>query len=189
MKIFNMSVDACEDLFNRLIREKEEGLIVNFAEKCWCAHGKIASIREDLCKDLNIPIVSAHYLAGANVIFLNDLTIMEIKKGFSRFGEKTIKLIHDYLRSKGLPVKIDGNDLMLYDTDGKNVYKVGSHGSNFVGDMIENVVHISINMDVELVKNICLKPMVKVPGELGSYGITAEELWKVVIDSLDYEIS
>lgn len=186
MKIIYANVEHGLKESARLVNECEEGIIVNFSDMHWCACGKRAGIREDICEELGIPILKAHYLAGTNVVFPNDLSIMEVKKGYSRFGDKTIKLIRDYLLDKGLPVFINGNDLMLFDITNKESYKVGSYGSNYVGDVIESVVHFSINMDLELVKRICTKPMVKIPGELGSHGVTAEELWKVIFDSLEY---
>ena len=42
----------------------------------------------------------------------------------------------------------------------------------------ESVIHCSIGpMDLDLVREICTKPMAKVPGSLGDYGVTAAELW------------
>ena len=38
------------------------------------------------------------------------------------------------------------------------------------------LVQISINQDLEVIKNVCLKPMVKVPKGLGEYGVTTEEI-------------
>lgn len=185
MNIIYATADKCIMEASRLITEQEEGLIVNFGDKKWCACGKMANIREDVCTELDIPILRANYLAGANVVFPGDLSIMEVKKGHSRFGEKAIKKVCEYLHGKKIPVSLSGNDLMLIDAQNRAVYKVGSYGSNHVGNMTESVFHISINMDLDLVKRICLKPMTKIPGELSSYDITAEELWQVIIKEYD----
>lgn len=172
----------------RLVQEQEEGLLVNFGDNFFCGCGKHANFREDVCKDLAIPVLHANYLGGTIVIFPGDLSIMEVKRGHSLFGEKTIQCLHKYLYSKGLPVCIKGNDLLLYDVDTRMACKVASYGANWVGDMTETGVHVSINMDLELVKRICIKPMIKVPGALSQYGITAQELWQVIFDNLDYTV-
>ena len=69
---------------------------------------------------------------------------------------------------------------MLWDRDTKTALKVGSHGSNWVGELTESVAHFSINMDLNLVGRVCTKPMVKTPGALGKYGVTADVLLEVI---------
>lgn len=165
----------------RLIWEKEEGVIVNFTEKTWCVCGAERTFREEVCEEAGLLLFHAHHLGGSTVVFPGDLSIMEVRKGPSRFGEECLREVCWYLRDKkGLPVCIDGNDLMLWDRDGKTALKVGSHGSNWVGELTESVAHFSINMDVELVGRVCTKPMVKTPGALSKYGVTAQELWEEV---------
>ena len=115
------------------------------------------------------------------MVFPGDLSVMEVRRGPSRFGEECLRAVCRYLgEDKGLPVCIDGNDLMLWDRDAKTALKVGSHGSNWVGELTESVAHFSINMDLNLVGRVCTKPMVKTPGALGKYGVTAQELWEAV---------
>lgn len=168
----------------RLIREGEDGVIVNITEKTWCVCGTEHTFREEVCEEAGILLFHAHHLGGSTVVFPGDLSVMEVRRGSSRFGEECLQAVCRYLRDKkGLPACIDGNDLMLWDNDTKTALKVGSHGSNWVGELTESVVHFSINMDVELVRAICTKPMVKTPGALSKYGVTAEELWEEVAAS------
>ena len=183
-------VDVSEALVetHRLVQDQEEGLLVNFGDNYFCGCGKHSNLREEVCDNLNIPILRANYLGGTIVIFPGDLSIMEVKRGHSTFGAKTIQCLCDYLRSKGLPVFVDNNDLLLSDVDNRVAYKVASYGSNWVGAMTETGIHVSINTDVELIKSICVKPMVKVPGALGQYGITAQELWQAILAILEYDV-
>lgn len=48
-----------------------------------------------------------------------------------------------------------------------------------VGDNLKNVYNtyqISINQDIEAIKHICKKEMIKIPKALSDFGITAEEI-------------
>ena len=181
MNIIYASADECLTEAARLVQEREEGVIVNIGDKLWCACGQFADIREDVCAENGIGILHGHWLGGSNVVFPGDLSIMKVRHGFSRFGEECLLAVCQYLREKkDIPVYIDGNDLMLWDRDTKTALKVGSHGSNWVGELTESVAHFSINMDLNLVGRVCTKPMVKTPGALSKYGVTAEELWAVV---------
>ena len=78
-----------------------------------------------------------------------------------------------YLQSKGLNVKLDNNDILI---DG---YKVGSFAEvNIPPDFRwgNNVILFSMYQDLELVKNICKKPMNKTPKGLTEFGITSHEV-------------
>ena len=181
MNIIYASAEECPGEAERLLLGREEGVIVNIGDKLWCACGQLDGIREDVCEENGIGILRGHWLGGANVVFTGDLSVMEVRKGQSRFGEECLRAVCRYLgEDKGLPVCIDGNDLMLWDRDTKTAMKVGSHGSNWVGELTESVVHFSINMDLSLVNRICAKPMVKTPGALSKYGVTAEELLEII---------
>lgn len=168
----------------RLIREQEEGVVVNFTQKIWCVCGAGNAFREEVCRNQGVMLFHAHHLGGTTIVFPGDLSIMEVRCGHSRFGEDCLKTACLYLRKKGLSVGIAGNDLMLWDRKTKLTLKVGSYGSNWVGGSTESVVHFSVNTDEALIQAICTKPMVKRPGALGKYGVTAGELWEEIEKSL-----
>ena len=66
--------------------------------------------------------------------------------------------------------RCDNNDVLV---DG---YKVASgcetihNGFNYMG------YQISLYQDLETIKNVCNKPMVKIPKALSEYGITTDEM-------------
>ena len=75
-----------------------------------------------------------------------------------------------YLLSRGLNAIRSGNDVLV---DG---YKVGSYMSQNINGVVYTATHISIGMDLDLIKAICVKPMVKTPKGLKDYGFTQEEI-------------
>lgn len=79
----------------------------------------------------------------------------------------------EYLKSFGLNVTTDLNDILI---DG---YKVASSVEIRVGKDLHAVYstyQISINQDMEAIKHICKKEMIKVPKALKDYGFTTEQL-------------
>ena len=78
----------------------------------------------------------------------------------------------DFLRSKGLEPINDGNDILV---DG---FKVCAFSSNYIEEYKWSFSSFTftINIDLDLVRNVCNKPMVKIPKGLSEFGITREEI-------------
>ena len=111
---------------------------------------------------------------------INIADIRPCKYGF--IETKFSKDLCEYLQTRGLNVVLDNNDVLV---DG---YKTAScAGKALEPDFrwIYTCFQISINQDLEAIKNICKKPMVKVPKGLGEYGITTEEMLKWCEDWFD----
>lgn len=85
-----------------------------------------------------------------------------------------------FLERKNLPVSVNGNDILI---DG---YKVYGWASNYYKeyDAIFISCHFTMSVDLDLIKNICTKPMNKIPKGLSDYGITREEIIKFLEDLL-----
>jgi hypothetical protein len=167
------------------IQNREECFIVNFVDDTYIGCGQNSELNEDICKDNNILILRHYYLGGGVINFPGDLGLMEIRKGYSNIGRELLNVVDKYLQSHNLTTLIHGNDLMVLDKEDKVLYKVVSFGSNWIGEYTQTVFHASINTDIELIKKICLKPMKKIPGSLSKYGITGEELWRVILNYLN----
>lgn len=79
----------------------------------------------------------------------------------------------DYLKSFNLNVTTNNNDILI---DG---YKVASCVELRVGEnlhAIYSTYQISINQDLEAIRHICKKEMVKVPKALSDYGFSTEQI-------------
>ena len=122
------------------------------------------------------------------MVFEGDLSLLKLEHtSNSTFGNRMIRIVREYLVSKGIQAKVDKNDLMVFFPRENKWKKCGSwaQGRMKQAEYLQTAVHFSINVDVELIQEICTKPMVKVPGALSSFGITAQELYEVVEASLE----
>lgn len=127
----------------------------------------------DYCEKNNIPCVDIGRRGGTFVVNKGDIGFGYITKGI----DNTIgKFIHskfiEFLKGKGLNVTSNSNDILV---DG---YKVFGWASNYYKDFgaIYITAHFTLSVDLELIKNVCTKPMNKVPKGLSDFGLTREDI-------------
>lgn len=150
-----------------------DSLIVNIPDSIFVEVGKLPSTDIRECKTRNIPVGKAEYIGGSIVTFPGDLNLCLITWGnrFPHFGEDCMEIVTNLLRDAGASVTIDRNDVLA---DGKKVASWGR--GTLISGWVQTVVHFSVNVDVPLIQQICTKEMIKQPGALSEYGLTAEEL-------------
>lgn len=166
----------------RLEREKEEGVVVNIAEKLWAGCAPDNAYHEDIRAKYNIPIFHSAYRAGmVDVVFPGDLCICVVEKTHSNIGDRLFQTAQSYLRERGIPALAGGSDFLLVDTAARQVYKLGSYGVVPTdGGMWETTVHLSIHADRALIEAFRVEPPEMLREGLDKYGVTAEELWEVI---------
>ena len=137
-------------------------------------------IDEQYCKNNNIEIYSSFNAGGTIIMDKGDIDIVILKEKGWDIGKYLGEQILQYLQAKAINVSLEGNDILV---DG--IYKVASYSSINLGDAINPYIytagHISINPNLEMIKCICKKEMVKIPKGLGEYGITTEEMVALVL--------
>lgn len=126
------------------------------------------------CEEHNIPVYLMERSGGTIVCSKGNIGISVITP--VKWGWQTsafLNALADYLKSKNLIVEYTNNDILV---DG---FKVASGAEIRVGDNLKNVYNtyqISINQDIEAIKHICKKEMIKIPKALSDFGITTEEI-------------
>ena len=83
---------------------------------------------------------------------------------------KEIQNLVELILSKNLIPQVDNNDILI------NGYKVASWSAKKLNNNIFIAVVASVNVDLQLIQNICLKPMDKTPKGLSEFGITTAEV-------------
>ncbi len=126
------------------------------------------------CEEHSIPVYLMERSGGTIVCSGGNIgisVITPVKRGWQTSAFMTT--LTEYLQNKGLDAKCAGNDILI------EGFKVASSAEIRVGDDLKNVYstyQISINQDIEAIKHICKKEMVKIPKALSDYGITTEEI-------------
>lgn len=116
-------------------------------------------------------------LGGTIVNFPDDVSVCVTTWGRSTFGANAAKALGKYLADKGISVSYDENDVLA---EGKKVVSWAQAGT--ISGWYQSVLHVSMNMDVQIVKEICTKEMRKIPAALSELGINAEDVINIVLE-------
>lgn len=126
------------------------------------------------CKLHNILHVQQKNITCGCIVMASGSIMLAIKRKISGgefLSDKFSKALCEYLKRKGLnSVRCDNNDIMV------DNYKVASGAEGKIGMWNYMGYQISINQDIETIKNVCFKPMIKIPKGLGEYGITTDDI-------------
>lgn len=171
------SIKTAVETVNASLQSHTDCLVIYIGNSLCVLRGRAAMYDRELCQELNLPVGRSIYTGGVIVCGAGDLSMCLVTQEYSNFGPDASRLLKDFYMTKGLAVSSDRNDILI---DGR---KITSWSRTHYEGMWQNVLHVSINSDVDLIRRICKKPMVKVPGSLKDYGITANDCL-VVIQSL-----
>ena len=169
----------------RLEREKEDGVVVNIAEKLWAGCSPDNAYHEEIRAKYGMPVFHSGYHPGmVDVVFPGDLCVCVVEKVRSNVGDRIFKAVQNYLQANGILAMADGSDFLLADREARQIYKLGSYGIvPTESGMWETTVHISIHADRELIEAFRVEPPEMTREGLDKYSVTAEELWEEVAAS------
>lgn len=132
------------------------------------------------CEDNNIPCFDRQS-AGGTIVHAKDCIGINYIYPHSKFPSfLSVDFLNDlteYFKSKNLNASIDGNDILI---DG---YKVCSGAENNLPPDFKwcNVVMlISMNQNIDLIRNVCQKEMIKIPKALKDFNIEEEEMMSFI---------
>ena len=169
----NSEVEFVENEERFLSSPNEESAIVTLkqTEAIYCDEG---SCNIEWCEKNNIPYARQPQNGGC-IIGVKGNVFMNIKRksiGGECFGDRLTKAFAKYLKDeKNLnSVRCDNNDVLV---DG---FKVASAVETTINGWQYMSFQASLHQDIETIKNVCNKPMVKVPKGLSDYGITTNEI-------------
>ncbi len=150
--------------FDNLVNARNEQVIITNAEDC-------ILVGENSYNEVSgLTAYKTHKFGGCLVNFKEDVCLSEFTDKEIPTGKEWMLKLVNYLQSKGLNAYLDGNDVLV---DG---FKVGSYMRANINGCWNTACHISIGMDVDLIKQVCTKEMYKIPKGLKDYGITQQEI-------------
>lgn len=135
-----------------------------------------SQVDEEICKTLGYEIVESYNNAGTIVSNEGDVLIGHFASPNNDWYNKFVEYFLEWLKNKGLNADFVSNDILV---DG---YKVCGMCITRYGRIDYTGGIISMNVNLEHIKAICKKPMVKVPKGLSGYGITTEEVEEMFLE-------
>lgn len=155
------------DNIQRYLTERNETVIVYNNKDCVLQGAD--SLNDEYCNEHGLVIYKTHGFGGTIVNFKDDICVGNYQPDFNDFGVEFLQGFTEWLKTKGLNAEMCNNDILI---DEK--YKVASFMSQYTNGCLYTAIHISVGMDIEVIKSICTKPMNKIPKGLNEYGITKE---------------
>lgn len=173
-----MEIIEFKEYINNLadyLTSKEEITVLVYGDKTYVLNGRDNTLNKEYCLENDIDILETKHIGGTIINFKEDICVGNFQNDFNDFGDKFSEAIFKFLESKNLNVSKNGNDILI-----DNEYKVCSYSSVNMNGKLYTAFHISIGMDLGLIKEICVKEMKKIPKGLSDYGITTEEMVDLV---------
>jgi lipoate-protein ligase A len=150
-----------------LMTKRTYGVVVSSNDTCVLTRND--EFNKEYCNNNGIKIYYTNHKGGTIVNFKEDISIGLFNHDIDIY--KIIESFIRFFRSKGLNSMVKDNDIEI------NGYKVIGISDKFYDNTYRSTaIHISIGMDLELIKNICTKPMRKVPKGLKDFGISTEDI-------------
>ena len=130
----------------------------------------------EYCEQNNIHYTFDVRSGGTIVLFPGDILIScSYVASDDTYAQKLMTDFSNWLINKGLSARIDGNDILI-DDDFKVCAFHSSSGGQEYNDVQLLAATFNINSNVEVIRNICTKPMLKIPIALSNYNITSDEV-------------
>lgn len=145
----------------------------NMSDKPYIATNGDNSYNKDYVISENFTRVKAEHVGGTIILFPNDIAFTWISH-----QTKLKDILNDiiiYLNKFDNNIVLKDNDVMLGD---KKLFGTMSSG---VGPYYEGMF-FSFNSDIEIIKKVSTKPMVKEPIGLSAIGITSEDIQNLIMN-------
>ena len=140
--------------------------------------GTTTKANYDYCEKNNLKVYYLGTKGGVTILQEGNISIAIIdnyEDMWHKMDIVTDKLIK-LLKSKGFNSYYEDNDVLV---DG---FKVCAFSKNMCKEKPWGYATLTftINIDLDLIQNICNKPMIKVPKGLTEFGITTEDIEKLI---------
>lgn len=180
MKIIEATLDNVSEIVPEVISGGEECAVYCIADKHCAVIGSKGGADLDAINRLGVHFVQIRHEGGTIVLSPGDVDIGIFTHGYkgNEYRDEIVNQLSKLIRKHNGNVEVTGNDVLV---DGK---KVCGFGSRLFGETLYTAIHISVGMDLELIRKICVKPMLKTPGGLRAYGIKTEDVLDIVFGTL-----
>lgn len=142
---------------------------------------KERQVDKEVCAAMGYEVCEAYYNGGTILGNKGDIAFAHFGKPDNGWHGRFVSHFVGWLKSKGLNAEYLDNDILV---DG---YKVCGMCVTRYGRIDYTAGFIGVNTNLEHIKQICRKPMKKVPKGLSEYGITTEEVEQMILDLYEVE--
>ena len=162
-----------QEIYN-YIRNQREGILYFIPYSNVAFVGRNHKIDGKLASENNIRVLELQNEGGIIIQKPFSLAIGHFSKDLNNtFNRDFAERIVAFLKSKGITAKVQDNDILVDD-----IYKVGSFSSRRYGNIIFSAFQLPYEIDLDLIKQLCDKPMTKIPKGLKELGVSDYDILK-----------
>lgn len=178
---YELNKENAMDVLRQAMSERGTTVICGTPDATLVLKGR-GEFNEEYTTANNIKVIQGINIGNPIILFEGDV---EYGLFIDNGGNGTMQYLLDksieFLRDKGLDATLDNNDILVDGT-----YKVcGCALTLLPNNRVYYALHFSINIDMDVIKNICKKKMVKIPKGLSDYGITTAEVRDFIINLVE----
>lgn len=137
---------------------------------------KAYQVDAETCEKLGYEVAESYNNGGTILASVGDVIVSQLDAPENKWIERFAEHFVGWLKARGLNAEYRDNDVLVdgFKVCGTCVTRYGCI------DFSSAIMTLSVNLDH--IKAICRKPMVKVPKGLSDYGITTEEVEQMFLD-------
>jgi lipoate-protein ligase A len=177
----NITLQYLSENFDDLSNQVGNNCFVVSFDTNEVSYGENNDYNADYIAENNIPFYNTYRDGGTIVHSPNDIgLIFIIDVKYDLIHNKFLNALKTFIENKldgQHSVTLDTNDILV---DG---YKVASGAEKCAGTQFRKLYaafQISLNVNLELIRNICTKEMVKTPKGLSEFGLTRDDMLQFV---------
>jgi len=177
--VFCSTGDESGQLAYEAIQDKREQLYITKSDKVTILCGTGSQYDKEYCDNngyyiMNMPAIIPGGIIVSNIGDYSFAMVDDLKRGLWLSGVRAA--IVRFLISKNLNARVAGNDILIDDL------KISGSGFSISEKMRFEGLSISVVDSTGIIKNVCVKKMIKQPTYLQKYGIDINDIIKIVED-------
>ena len=179
MEIITINGANAKNTILNILTNEIECVVLGIDDKSYviCGNNQVQLSNKLIGKTELIQVPNA---GGIIVTSKGDIELGHFSKDLrNNFNKALANNLVQYLIQNNINASIAGNDILIDDA-----YKVASFSSTCYNNILYSAFHVSINIDLELIRDICTKPMSKIPKGLSSYGIETNTIMEFLKESI-----
>lgn len=181
MEIIKVTLDTVTDVVSGIIATQREALVYCVADENCAVVGSNGGANMDKIRDKGVRLVQINHEGGTIILSPGDVEIGIFTEGYigNDYRDNIVNGILALLEQNGHKAIVSGNDILV------NGRKVVGFGSRMFGKILYTAIQVSVGINLDLIKEICTKPMVKQPDGLMNYGVTTEDVLDVMFKAFE----
>lgn len=181
MEMIKVTFDTVADVVSDILTSQKEACVYCIADENCAVVGSNCGANMDKIRDKNIRLVQINHEGGTIILSPGDVEIGIFTEGYAGndYRDSIVNGILALLEQNGHKPVVSGNDILVNDR------KVCGFGSRMFGKILYTAIQVSVGINLDLIKEICTKPMVKQPDGLMNYGVTTEDVLDIMYKTFE----